>query len=57
MSNCQNNFVQKKRKKGKFSAGGSDMKKECIIHVLDAPKIMWLTSSQQILGSQVHGLT
>ena len=36
MSNCQNNSVKFKQKKGKFSAGRSDMKNECLIHVLNA---------------------
>ena len=30
--------VKKKRKKVKFSAGGSEVNRECLIHVLDASK-------------------
>lgn len=56
MSNCQDIRVKKKQKKTKFSARETDVKKECIIHVLDASKIMQLTSSQQILGRWIHGL-
>ena len=56
MSNCQDIRVKKKQKKTKFSARETDAKKECIIHVLDASKIMHLTSSQQILGRWIHGL-
>ena len=56
MSNCQDIRVKKKQKKTKFSARETDAKKECIIHVLDASKIMQLTSSQQILGRWIHGL-
>lgn len=56
MSNCQDIRVKKKQKKTKFSARETDAKKECIIHVLDASKIMRLTSSQQILGRWIHGL-
>ena len=56
MSNCQDIRVKKKQKKTKFSAHETDAKKECIIHVLDASKIMQLTSSQQILGRWIHGL-
>lgn len=36
MSNCQNNSVKYKQKKGKFSTGGSDMKNECLIYVLNS---------------------
>ena len=56
MSNCQDIRVKKKQKKIKFSARETDVKKECIIHVRDASKIMQLTSSQQILGRCIHGL-
>ena len=56
MSNCQDIRVKKKQKKTKFSARETDVKKECIIHALDASKIMQLTSSQQILGRWIHGL-
>ena len=45
MSNCQDIRVKKNQKKTKFSARETDAKKECIIHVLDASKIMRLTSS------------
>ena len=56
MSNCQDIRVKKKQKKTKFSARETDVKKECIIHILDASEIMQLTSSQQILGRWIHGL-
>ena len=56
MSNCQDIPVKKKQMKVKFSACETDVKKECIIHVLDASKVMQLASSQQILGRWIHGL-
>ena len=56
ISNCQDIPVKKKQKKVKFSARETDVKKECIIYVYDASKIMQLTSSQQILGRRIHGL-
>ena len=56
MSNSQDIRVKKKQRKIKFSARETDVKKECIIHVHDASKIMQLTSSQQILGRWIHGL-
>ena len=56
ISNCQDIPVKKKQKKVKFSVRETDVKEECIIHVLDASKIIQLTSSQQILGRWIHGL-
>ena len=38
MSFCQDSQVKKKQKKVKFSAGGSEVNRECLIHVLDASK-------------------
>ena len=38
MSFCQDSPAKKKRKKAKFSAGGSEVNRECLIHVLDASK-------------------
>ena len=38
MSFCEDNPVKKKRKKVKFSAGRSEVNRECLIHVLDASK-------------------
>ena len=38
MSSCEDNPVKKKRKKVKFSAGGSEVNRECLIHLLDASK-------------------
>ena len=35
---CQYSPVKKNRNKVKFSAGGSDVNRECLIHVLDASK-------------------
>ena len=38
MSFCQDGAVKNKGKKVKFSAGGSEANRECLIHVLDASK-------------------
>ena len=38
MSFCQDSPVKKKRKKVKFSVGGRQVNRECLIHVLDTPK-------------------
>ena len=35
---CPDSPVKKKRKKVKFSAGGSEVNRECLIHVLYASK-------------------
>ena len=56
MSNYHDICVKKKKNKIKFTARETDVKKECIIHVGDASKIMQLTSAQQILGRWIHGL-
>ena len=35
---CQDIPVKKKRKTVKFSSGGSEVNRECLIHVIDASK-------------------
>ena len=38
MSFCQDSPVMLTEKKVKFSAGGSEANRECLVHVLDASK-------------------
>ena len=52
MSFCQDKPVKKKQKEVKFSAGGSEVNRECLIHVLDASKNDEVNKFNKFLGAR-----